>query len=172
MKFTPLQSCRMRNCGLVVAVSLAVLFGWRISVAQQTEDASFVPLATSINALMVALVDHSAHELWDAGYQENMTGRDWQIIEQHAVQLVAAGTLTSLGGTGAADKGWAMAPAWQRLSQDMTDAALAALAAVQDHDQRALEAAGGDLVNSCEGCHDQFKPDAPTEGILHVPHYD
>ncbi|MDH3508699.1 MAG: cytochrome c [Gammaproteobacteria bacterium] len=163
---------RMKIAIACLAVVTTAAFGWRLAVAQQTGNTSFVPLATSINALMVALVDHSAHELWDAGYQETMTGRDWQIIEQHAIQLVAAGTLTSLGGTGAADRGWAVSPAWQTLSQDMTDAALAALAAVQDHDQMALQAAGSDLVDACEGCHDQFKPDSPTEGILHVPHYD
>jgi len=154
------------------AVAATAVFGGRLALAQQTGNASFVPLATSINSLMVALVDHSAHELWDAGYQETMTGRDWQIIEQHAIQLVAAGTLVSLGGTGPADNGWAASPAWQALSRNMTDAALAALAAVQDHDQTALQAAGGDLVDACESCHDQFKPDSPTEGILHVPHYD
>jgi hypothetical protein len=25
---------------------------------------------------------------------------------------------------------------------------------------------------TCEGCHDAFKPDLPTEGIMHVPHHE
>lgn len=160
---------------LLISTAFAALvaadIGSKISFAQQSSD-SFVSVSTSINALMVALVDHSAHELWEAAYEETLTGRDWQALEQHAVQLVASGTLISLGGTGAADTGWVSSPAWQRMSQEMTDAALAALAAVENQDQAALEAAGGDLVTSCESCHETFKPDSPTEGILHVPHYD
>ncbi|HEY5623115.1 MAG TPA: hypothetical protein VIV14_05095 [Gammaproteobacteria bacterium] len=138
----------------------------------QSGNQDFIPLGTSINALMVALVDHSAHEIWEAGAAETLTGRDWQAIEQHAIQLVASGTLVSLGGNGVADRGWVMAPAWQEWTQTMTEGALAALEAVQDHDQDALSDAGGMLVESCEGCHRDFKPDVPTEGIMHIPHYD
>ena len=161
-----------RILGLTLLAGLAIFSGWRVSMAQQSDDGDYIPVQTSINAVMVALVDHSAHELWDASYEETLTGRDWQTIEQHAIQMVAAGTLISLGGTGDADRGWVMAPAWQRLSREMTDAALAALAAVEDHDQQALEAAGDDLVAACEDCHEVFKPDVATEGIIHVPHYN
>jgi CRP/FNR family cyclic AMP-dependent transcriptional regulator len=35
---------------------------------------------------------------------------------------------------------------------------------------KALRSAGDTLVDVCEGCHEEFKPDLPTEGILHVPH--
>jgi len=65
-----------------------------------------------------------------------------------------------------------MAPAWQEWSRIMTEAALAALAAVQITDQRALNDAGGEIVDACEGCHQAFKPDIPTEGLTHIPHYE
>ena len=78
----------------------------------------------------------------------------------------------SLGGTGPADAGWAMAPAWQEWSQRLTDAGLAALAAWENAEQEALSDAGNDLVDTCEGCHEIFKPESPTEGLLHIPHYD
>jgi hypothetical protein len=42
--------------------------------------------------------------------------------------------------------------------------------AVDAKNQMALRSAGDALVEVCEGCHKQFKPDVPTEGILHVPH--
>jgi hypothetical protein len=29
-------------------------------------------------------------------------------------------------------------------------------------------AANGQVVESCEGCHKEFKPDLPTEGIVHT----
>jgi hypothetical protein len=35
-----------------------------------------------------------------------------------------------------------------------------------------LGTAADALVASCEGCHDAFKPELPTEGIMHLPDYD
>jgi hypothetical protein len=172
MKHTQLRFSRLWAPGLTLAVSLVVLFGWRLSPAQPADGADHIPVATSINALMVALVDHSAHEIWEAGSAGTLTGQDWQRAEQHAIQLVASGTLISLGGTGIADAGWVSAPAWQDWSRIMTGAASAALAAVRNLDQDALNVAGGTLIEACEGCHQAFKPDIPTEGLTHLPHYD
>jgi hypothetical protein len=162
---------RKRVIGLVAAIALIVLCGSGLGVAQ-TDDTDFIPLETSVNALMVALVDHAAHEIWEAGSKATLTGRDWQTVEQHAIQLVAAGTLISLGGTGRADKGWVMTPAWQEWSRKLTDGGLAALAAFENLDQRALYTTGQNLVDTCLGCHEAFKPEVPTEGLMHVPHYE
>lgn len=173
MKFIQLIKRRMRMVSLGLIASLTILFGWSLSIAQQSEDqASGIPVPTSVNALMVALVDHAAHAIWEAGYEEALTGRDWQTVEQHAIQLAASGTLISLGGTGVADRGWVMAPAWQELTQRMTDGALDALAAVENQNQQALSDAGTVIVEACEDCHEIFKPESPTEGIVHIPHYN
>lgn len=146
------------------------LLSWRVNAA---EGATHVPVPVSINALMVAVVDHSAHEIWDAGNEAGtLTGREWQEAEQHAIQLAGSGSLISLGGTGTADAGWVASPAWQDWSQQLTDGAVAALEAIRGQDQMALLDAGGAIVETCEGCHQVFKPDAPTEGLLHIPHYD
>ena len=171
MKFTRSRISRLRVFG-ALAASLVILFAWRVSLAQQSDDGDYIPVLTSINALMVALVDHSAHEIWEAGSAVTLTSQDWQTAEQHAIQLIASGTLISLGGTGVADAGWVTAPAWQEWGQRMTDAALAARAAIQNVDQEALNDAGRTLVDACQGCHQVFKPDIPTEGIMHLPHYE
>ena len=172
MKFTHSGTNLLPLLGLALAASLVIFFGPRPSLAQQVDEQDYIPVPTSINALMVALVDHSAHKIWEAGAAETMTRRDWQVAEQHAIQLVASGTLVSLGGTGVADKSWVKAPAWQEWSRSMTDAALAALTAVQNVDQDALNGAGRRIIEACEGCHQAFKPDLPTEGLFHVPHYE
>ncbi|MGI9258492.1 MAG: hypothetical protein ACR2QQ_06640, partial [Gammaproteobacteria bacterium] len=171
MKFINPRTSRLRALG-ALAASLLIAFGWRLSVAQQSDDGVFIPVSTSINAMMVALVDHSAHEIWEAGSAATLTSQEWQIAEQHAIQLAASGTLIALGGTGVADLGWVAAPEWQQWSQRMTEAALAARTAIQDTDQDALSNAGSTLIDTCEGCHQVFKPDIPTEGMTHVPHYD
>ena len=172
MKLRQSRFARLRTSGLIFAVSLMVLFDWQLTSAQQSDGEDYIPLSTSINALMVALVDHSAHEIWNLGAEETLTVQDWQAVEQHAIQLVASGTLISLGGTGIADAGWVTAPAWQEWSQRLTDASSAALAAARNADQGALHAAGEMLIEACQGCHLAFKPELPTEGLTHVPHYE
>jgi len=154
-----------------VVIAMTAILGWRLSAAQEDAPSS-IPPSTSIYRLMIALVDHSAHRLWEAGHEDVITGREWQTLERYAIQLVASGTLISLGGTGVADTGRVLAPNWQRLTRDMTDAASAALAAVEAQDQDALMDADVAILRACEACHEAFKPDAPSEGISHIPHYD
>jgi cytochrome c556 len=43
----------------------------------------------------------------------------------------------------------------------MSDAGQAALKATEGKDLKALVAANGQLVESCEGCHKEFKPELP-----------
>lgn len=128
---------------------------------------------TSINALMVSMIDNSGHVLWDAE-KENFSPKDeadWLEIEDHATQLVAAGTLIQLGGTGPADNGWIRQVGWKENADALSDAGLAALAAAKSRSMESLVKANGNLVASCESCHKAFKPDAPTEGLSHQrPH--
>lgn len=156
------------------ALSLvALLFLCGTCIGETTENNEPpVPLPVSINALMVALVDWSAHEIWDASYADVLTGRDWLLVRQHAIKLASSGTLLSLGGTGEADKVWVTAPAWQEYTRELTKRALDALAAVEVKDQVALRKASEAILGTCLGCHDTFKPETPTEGIMHVPHHD
>jgi len=164
---------RRTVCGFAIVLVLALVAVWvsTLGVAQ-SGDSEAARLRTSINAVMVALVDHAAHEIWEAASAERLTGRDWQVVEQHALQLVASGSLIARAGTGPQDSEWVSTAAWQEWARELTDGGLAALDAVQKSDQRALDAAGRAIVDTCFGCHDMFKPDAPTEGLLHVPHYE
>lgn len=130
-----------------------------------------VPPAVSINALMVSSIDHAAHAIWDAGAKPPKTDDDWLELDYHAIQLAALGTLISVGGTGPADPGWVRLPDWQRYSQQLTDAGIAARKAAEARDGAAFSSIGDTLVKTCESCHKQFKPDSPTEGLVHKPEY-
>ncbi len=77
--------------------------------------------------------------------------------------------MIALGGTGKRDAEWAANPSWTKRSQELTDSAVAALAAARAKNFDDLVKANGRLVDACEGCHKEFKPDLPTEGIMH-PH--
>lgn len=127
----------------------------------------------SVNALMVTMIDNSGHVLWDTEKDGGAPkdDADWLEVEDHATQLVAAGTLLQLGGTGQADMGWIRQVGWKESADALSDAALAALAAAKARNMPSLVAANGRLVESCESCHKAFKPSAPTEGMSHQrPH--
>ena len=122
----------------------------------------------SINAEMVTIVDHASHQLWDAERRAPKTDADWANIEDHATQVAAAGALVSLAGTGVQDIVWVGSPGWQKWSRAMSDAGLAAIEASQEKNLDNLVAANGRLVEACEGCHKEFKPELPSEGIVHA----
>ena len=91
-------------------------------------------------------------------------------IQHHAMQLAAAGSLITLGGTGSADAGWARSANWRAHAQKMIDVANQEMAAARSKDREAVIKANGQLVEVCDGCHKEFKPPLPTEGLVH-PHY-
>lgn len=163
---------RTRTVGLIGTVAAMGLVSVAFAQRASTTDREFIEMQTSINAIMVAVVDWAAHEVWEAGYAETQTGRNWLTVKQYATQLLASGTLVSLGGTGPADSTWVNNQEWQRWSARMIRDTREILQAIEDQDQELLQASGEKLLNSCEGCHEIFKPTIPTEGIMHVPHHD
>jgi len=158
----------------VAALGSSIVIGWSSSAAQQpARQHPAVPLSMSLNRLMDAVVEDSAHTIWNGGNATKpLNDGQWQTIEEHTYQLQAAATLVSLGGTGKDDPGWVASPAFQQWTRKMMQGAITARRAVEAKDQKALRTAGDDLVMTCEGCHKQFKPDLPTEGIAHKPHYN
>jgi hypothetical protein len=135
--------------------------------------AAALPAVTSpvsINASMVSIVDHAGHQLWNVEQEGNKpkTRAHWENLAEHATQLAAAGALVRVPGTGVQDMTWVATPGWQKWSRAMSDAALAALKATEGENFEALVAANGQLVESCEGCHKEFKPELPSEGIVHA----
>jgi hypothetical protein len=118
---------------------------------------------------MVSLVDHAGHALWDAEQEGKRpkTDDDWENIAEHATQLAAAGRLIALPGTGVNDVTWIQQANWQKWARAVSDAGMAALKASEARNMDALVAANGQLVESCEGCHKEFKPALTSEGIYH-----
>jgi len=138
--------------------------------AQGGPAASSVQSPVSINAEMVRIVDHAAHQLWNTE-KEGMapkTDSDWANIVEHATQIAGAGALIRLEGTGPNDRSFVQQAEWQKFGAAMSNAGMAALKAAETKNQGALVTANGQLVEACEGCHKQFKPALPSEGIMHA----
>jgi cytochrome c556 len=131
--------------------------------AAQPAAPVFKPVV-SVNDVMVGVVDHNAHILWNVGDPKKAPKKeaDWHALEHAATTLAAAGSIVEMGGSGPDDKKWAADPEWTRLNQVMTNAALKAKLAVDGKNLEQVLAAGDDLVMSCEGCHAKFKPAIPA----------
>ena len=139
---------------------------------EQGQGAINIPFTPdiSINAVMVGQIDHAAHFIWDAADPELSSSEiDWQEVEHHAIQLVSSRAAMTMGGSGVNDAMWIAQSSWRQYVNEMNAGSTLALRAARDRDQQRLQTAGDILVLSCEACHQQFKPDIPTEGLSH-PH--
>ncbi len=130
-----------------------------------------IKLPVSINAAMVALVDHASEPLWVDAYVPPTTEDRWKEAEYNAYQIAVAGKLVQLEGTGPKDATWIKDPTWIANAEEMSAAGMDALAAAQGKDVGALDKAGDRLVTVCESCHKAFKPDLPTMGLYKSPNY-
>lgn len=174
MSTEPLRRNFTRLMGVLFAV-LVLLVVLSMSLANEASAQEIAPveMPVSVNAVMVTMIDHAAHHIWDYGaMQREMADEEWKIVEYYAIQLAASGPLLTLGGTGELDRAWAASPLWQNHARDMSSVAQQAIIAAQDHDKAMLQRIGNDLTDACEACHRGFKPDLPTEGLTHNPDYD
>jgi hypothetical protein len=128
--------------------------------------AETLTLPISQNAVMVALTTHSSDAIFAAATKAPKSDDDWSELEYHAYQLVIAGKVIQLVGTGPNDKAWVSNPEWKRFAEELTAIGEQALGMAQTKRLEAIEDVGNRLIEVCEGCHKAFKPDIPSMGIL------
>ena len=161
------------KAALFATTALAAVLALGFSGARQATAAEPLDVPVSINALMVTMIDHSAHHIWDhEALDRQLSDDQWRLVEYFSIQLAGAGSLITLGGSGPADAGWVANAEWRTFAQAMSSAAVIAMDAAKTRNKDLLTTAGDALVMACEGCHDAFKPASPTEGITHMPEYD
>lgn len=126
-------------------------------------------LSVSINAAMVAMVDHSADYIFAVGNGDlPKNDGDWQQVRNSAYEMMLAGAVIRIPGTGQFDQQWVDTPEWQAFAKQLTadgEKGLA-LADAKSTDVEAWRAIGDDLIQTCLQCHEKFKPEIPSEGIL------
>jgi len=155
---------------LVMGLALAACQQEAESEAPAAAAAEALPAPPfSVNRQMVSLIDNEAHVLWGTEVEGGVPQSEaqWNTVEDHALQIVAAGYLLARGGTGPEDAQWSAQPEWQRETRAMVDAAMAAATAAETKNMGNLLTANGKLVDSCLACHERFKPEIPTEGRTH-----
>ncbi len=124
----------------------------------------------SINATMVGMVSASADFLFAVGNGDlPKNDHDWNQVQYHAYQMILGGQIIQIPGTGEGDAAWVRHPEWKKYSRDLTDIGFKALklAQAKNTDAKSWEEVGDNLVDNCLACHNKFKPEIPSQGILH-----
>jgi len=159
---------QIRKSGMVVlGLAVLLLFLAGCSPAPQTPVVQAQPEfkgVVPINDIMVSVVDHNAHIVWNAADPKMApkNDQDWHVLEHAATTLAAAGNMILIPGPPKDDQEWVKDPEWRKYAQDLANGGLKAILAVDHRDQKALEAAGDDIVVTCEACHKKFKPVLPA----------
>lgn len=145
----------IRSCAFLACIGLGATVAWT-----QSDDAA--PVAelspeVSVMDLMLHTITPATNQLWSA-WEPPTTPKEWRLMEEAAVTLLAASSLTGAGGSGPMDNEWVRDPAWQALNDAMIAAGRVALEAARNKNPEALLEAGDALLPPCEACHQLFNP--------------
>lgn len=150
---TPNIGCRI----LVVAACCAAPMASHVTAQESAASGARLEPAVSIRELMEKTITPASNTIWSF-YEAPTEESDWLKLEEAAVTMLAASSLTAAGGTGPSDGEWVRDPRWQAFNKVMLDASQAALVAIRARDHDALLEASDILYPPCEGCHTQFNP--------------
>lgn len=156
--------------GSVAAIMAVALASCQNNAEAPQEAAAKPELPLSINAVMVSVVDHSADYLFAVGNGDlPKSDHDWDLVRIASYEAILSGALTNMQGTGPNDAAWVADPGWQKMANDLTAIGQEALtlAEAKSTDVETWRALGDRLVQNCLACHEAFKPEIPSEGILH-----
>jgi hypothetical protein len=160
---SPLASSRLKQCLLGSALLLGLSGCINVQDNDRNVTAQAGPLLPiSHNELMVALVNHAADPIWIAAWRNPRTDREWRELERLAYQIEVGGALLQIPGTGPLDAAWAANPQWREYAAQLSQVGARGVTAARDRDVAQIARVGDDLVEVCESCHQQFKPDLPT----------
>ena len=149
--------------GNLLKGSLLVAAASLLSACGQSGEEARLPI--SINEVMASLINHSADPIWVASWRNPQSDEDWRELEHLARQLQVGGALLSIPGTGPLDDEWASNSDWVGYSDQLSAAAGRAVGAARSRDVGLISRAGDEIVDICESCHIDFKPDLPTMNI-------
>ena len=152
------------NQSSLAKILIATGLAWGLSACTPPPEEEF-HLPVSINEVMASLINHSADPIWIAAWRNPQSEQDWRELEHLAHQLQVGGALLTIPGTGPVDEQWTSRQAWQEYSMQLSQSAGRAVNAARSQDVELIARAGDEIVEICEGCHIDFKPDLPTMNI-------
>jgi hypothetical protein len=131
------------------------------------------PLALPLTLLeiMRANVEIPAEGIWAVETEDKLSDQQWSLAEQDAINIIASATFISTGGTGKKDREWVSNADWQTWTKDVQQTGVQIRDAVKAKDLKKVAEAGDHLVDVCQSCHDKYRPEIPSDGIMRFPFY-
>lgn len=140
-----------------IALALAFIPS-TLAAAEQDAAAFAVVPPVSIKDMMVGAIEPASNAIWAIALEENRPKTDeaWKAVEYQVIQLLAATSAISLGGSGKDDNKLARQEKWQAYSLQMADITLDILKAIRARDYEAALDASNLLIEPCGACHSAF----------------
>jgi hypothetical protein len=157
----------------IATLAATAIAGCQPASGPASQTASPAPtLPVSLNAVMVGQVDHASDAIFNVGNGVVPKNDDeWREVEYHSWQMVVAGKAIQLVGTGPNDAGWVQNPTWKEFADKLSAVGVEAVRLAEAKNAAGFEAVGNKLVDTCNGCHEVFKPEIPSMGIMHKPDF-
>ena len=141
------------------AVALVTITACSDSGAPSQSGNQGPALPVSLNDVMVAMVNKATDPDWTSVWNNPQNDRDWRELEHLAFQVQVGGGLMQVAGTGPMDAEWVADPEWQRLAAQLEQDGIRAVNAVRSRNIELMQRAGGQLIETCESCHQRFAED-------------
>lgn len=114
--------------------------------------AASMPSEATTRQVMLGLTIPASDMLWGVGSKAPADDTEWDRVTANAVMLAESGLMLMAAPR---DVGQ---PEWTQHARDMVTHARTAAAAAQKRDVDALLAAGDEIYNVCEACHNKYMP--------------
>lgn len=137
-----------------------------LSAPRSSGEAVPLPLLVPVRGIMAGVIDFSAYGVFQAATSSKLlTEEQWSSAGLAAVNLIAASTLITLPSSQPQDAEWIADPEWLRKAADMQNASVLVGVAINRQDGPGLLKTANLLADSCQSCHDRFKPDLPKTDL-------
>jgi cytochrome c556 len=153
---------------LLAGAAVLALAGCQQGAKKEASEEMTLPI--SINAAMVGTVSHSADYIFALSNGDMpKNDHDWDLVRSAAYETMLGGKVIQLPGTGSNDANWVKDPEWKGYADQLTVLGGEAEKLVEERstDKDKWNTLGGQLVDDCLACHMKFKPEIPSQGILH-----
>jgi len=145
----------------VIGIGFVIAGGRTAQMAAPVEQAPVITPVASIRQICAGIVGPAAAVVYGAvGYRSTADGveetvpqndEEWTAIGNSAAALVESGNLFLLGDR-AVDSG-----EWVTITRALIDAGTIAMAAAEAHDTEGILNIGGDINETCDGCHEIYR---------------
>ncbi len=165
-----------RAARLAIAIALAAALPLAACTKAPEKAAAPVapaPLAlkTTLLEVMRASVEIPADGIWAAQSAEKLEDADWLLVEQDALDLANGATLMTLPATGKDDAMRQANADYAGWAADIQKTALELRDAAKAKDVMKLGAAADHITETCQACHDKYRPQVPSDGVARYPFY-